>query len=763
MKIKYFYLFFIIMCHNIYAQSITISGFIKDAESKESIIGANIYNTLTKTGTTSNEYGYYSLSINKIDTMEIIISYLGYITQAKKLTLDKNTSIDFMMSTRNELSEVLIKSNKNDENVNKAQVGVISVPMRELKSLPVLAGERDVMKVIQFLPGVQQAQEGTSGFLVRGGNIDQNLVQLDEAAVYNPNHLFGLFSTFNINALNNVQLIKGGFPSKYGGRLSSIVDITMKEGNKEKHELEGGIGLLSANISIQGPLIKNKSSFIISGRRSYLDLLLKPFTPDSKQGTSYRFYDFNAKINYDISAKDKIFLSVFRGNDRAAYTGANSLNYGIDFGNSTATLRWNHLFGSKLFSNTSVIINQYNLGLGSTQGNYYALLYTGIDDVNLKSDVSFHPSNKHQIKFGGAYFYHTLYPASFSAKIPKKGNRVSINKDSIAQKYSNELSLYLGDEWDINSRLSINIGSRFTNFITKNVSYNNLEPRLIAKFSLGKNSSLKVAYTIMNQYLHVVPNSTASLPTDIWLPSSKLVKPQNSAQYSIGLFKNYKSNEIETSLEFYYKDMSNQVLFKEGTQLTLVQNIENALTFGHGTSYGMEIFIKKNSGKITGWLSYTLSKTNQKFDELNFGKKFPFTYDRRHNLSIVGTYDFSPRWTISSDFVFHTGNAFTIPTGLIPVSEDGGLYDGSYYDYTYRNNARLRAYHRLDISASYKKQRHFFRKKYYSELIFGAYNLYSRLNPYFVYLTVDPNTHVRKANQVSLLPFIPSISYNFKF
>lgn len=746
------------------AQQLTISGFVKDASSKEALIGAVIYETIQHKGTTVNEYGYYSLTLNVKDTLQLIVSYLGYKPEAKKIIITTNIRLDIFLQSSATLSEVEISSTKNNNNVKKAQMGVMDVPMREIKNLPVLAGERDILKVIQLLPGVQQAQEGTTGFFVRGGNTDQNLVQLDEAVVYNPNHLFGIFSTFNVNALNNVQLIKGGFPAKYGGRLSSILDITMKDGNKGKYEVEGGIGLLSSNITIQGPIQKNKSSFIISARRSYLDVLVKPFLPKNNLGTTYKFYDLNAKLNFEIGKNDKIFISAFTGNDYGAYTGANSLNYNIGFGNSTATLRWNHLFGSKMFCNTSAIFNQYHLGLGSTQGSYYALLYTAVNDVNGKSDFTYIPNSKNIVKFGGSYFYHTLFPASYSASIPRKGNRVVINKDSIPKKYSNEMAVYGSHEWDANEVLSVNYGVRLPYYFTSNSSYFLFEPRITTKFSIEKTASIKASYTVMHQFLHLVPNSTASLPTDIWIPSSNIVKPQRSEQYALGYFKNFNQNLIETSVELYYKTMQNQVLFKEGTQLTLVSNIEDALTFGKGNSYGMEFFVKKNSGKLTGWISYTLSKTTQTFKSLNRGNAFPFTYDRRHNIAVVAVYDFNKHWTLSADFVFHTGNAFTLPSGLIPISQDNGsLYDGYYYDYTSKNNARLRSYHRLDINASYKRLHQYKKWKYESELSFGAYNIYSRLNPYFVYLTVDQSTKLPQAIQVSLLPIIPSISYNFKF
>jgi hypothetical protein len=764
MKFKIFTLFFFsLIGSSLLAQDISISGYIRDAASGEALIGATLFAPDLAQGTTTNEYGFYSLTFPATDTLKLVISFIGYAPQAKKLVLKESTKLDFDLDQGSYLEEVTVSANRTEDNVKKAQVGVINVPIQKIKQLPVIAGERDVFKVLQFLPGVQQAQEGTSGFLVRGGSIDQNLVQLDEAVVYNPNHLFGLFSTFNINALNNVQLIKGGFSPKYGGRLSSIVDMTMREGNKQTFEYEGGIGLLSANMTVEGPIKKDKASFIVSGRRSYLDLILAPFTPQDKKGTTYKFYDLNAKVNVELGKKDKLYLSRFSGSDNAAYTGANSINYGIDFGNQTGTLRWNHLFGNKLFSNTSFIVNNYHLSLGTTQGNYYAVLYTGIDDVNFKTDFTYIPNFKHTVKVGASYFYHTLYPASFSAKVPKKGNRISITKDSIPQRYSNEMAFYAGDEWNISPSFSINYGLRLPYFFTSKADYLFVEPRVITKFQLSRTSSLKASYTKMNQFLHLVPTSTASLPTDIWIPSSNQVKPQNSQQFTLGFFKNFMNNDLETSLEVYYKSMENQVLFKEGTQLTLVTNIEEVLTFGTGKSYGIELFVKKNFGKLSGWFSYTLSKTDQTFPDLNFGQTFPFTYDRRHNLSIAASYDLNDKWTISADFVFHTGNAFTLPEGLIPVYQDGSLYDQAYNDFSTRNNARLRAYHRLDVNFSYKKQRHFFGHPYESELVFGAYNLYSRQNPYFVYLTVDPSTNERKAIQVSLLPIIPSISYNFKF
>ncbi len=745
----------------LFAQKITISGFVKDNATKEALIGATIVNANTKTGTSTNLYGFFSLTVPVADTIELLISYQGYNIQAKKIITKENLQLDVLLeSNTGTLGEVVVTAGKNNRNVQKAQMGVIDVPIRAIKNLPVLLGERDVLKIIQLLPGVQGGQEGTTGFYVRGGNLDQNLVQLDEATIYNPNHLFGLFSTFNINSINNVQLIKGGFPAEYGGRLSSILNITMKEGNKKKYQTEGGIGLLSTNLTFQGPIQKNKSSFIISGRTSYIDLLLKPLTSKT---TTYKFYDVNAKMNYELGKKDHVFLSFFKGNDNAAYTGANSLNYGTDFGNTTATFRWNHLLGSKTFSNTSVIYNDYHLGLGTTQNNYYEVLYTGIKDIGVKTDITYTPNSKHKIKTGFTFTHHSLYPASVSSRVPRRGNKITINKDSIAARVSDEFAFYAGDEYDISDKLSVNYGIRVPVFNASGTTYSSAEPRITAKVSINPTTSIKASYTRMNQFLHSIPNSTASLPTDIWLSSSKIIKPQKSSQAAIGLFKNFNDNSIEASAEVYYKTMDNQVLFKEGSQIVLSTNIDSILTFGSGKSYGLELFVKKNFGRLTGWLSYTLSKTTQLFPQLNRGKEFPASFDRRHNFSLVGTYELNKHWTFSADFVFYTGRAFTLPSGRVTVPINGSLYDASYYDYTSRNNTRLRNYHRLDVSFSYKKTRKLFGKKYESEWVFGAYNLYSRLNAYFVFLEPNPITRQPEAKQVSLLPIVPSISFNFKF
>jgi hypothetical protein len=743
------------------AQNITLSGYVRDTRTGESLIGATIFNTNQKIGATTNTYGFYSLTLHQIDTLGLVFSMLGYEPQLKKVTGRNSLSLTITLDeSAQQLDEVRINAARNDQNVSAPQMGVMDVPMKQIRTLPAVLGERDVLKIIQLLPGVQAGQEGTTGFFVRGGNTDQNLVQLDEATVYNPNHLFGLFSTFNTNALKNVSLIKGGFSAQYGGRLSSILDISMKDGNNQKIAVSGGIGLLTSNLTVEGPLKRDKSSYIISARRSYADLLAKPFLG----GTNYYFYDLNAKFNFWLSKKDRLYISGFTGLDNAAYTGANSLNYGINFGNNTATIRWNRQFSSKLFTNTSIILNDYHLNLSTIQNNYYAQVYSGIRDLNAKFDLEYYPMHRHKINAGVNYSDNTFFPASTSTKVPKSGIFKIVKPDSIPRQYSTVLAFYASDEIKISDKLSLNIGLRMPTFSRSGTNYAFFEPRLNLKYSLKPTTSLKAAYTEMNQFVHLVPSSTASLPTDIWISSGPTVKPQNSRQAALGLFKNFENNAYETSIEVYYKTMKNQVLFREGTQPLLSNQLEKLLVFGHGNSYGIEFFVKKNAGKLTGWVAYTLSKTTQQFDSLNYGNPFPFTYDKRHNLSVAATYEFNKKWTFAATFVFTSGGAFTMPSGRIPVFQDGSLYDGTYADYTTRNNYRFRAYHRIDVSAIlHKPNRKFFKKHYEGEWVFGIYNLYSRRNPYFVYLATDPITKIPQAKEVSLLPIIPSVSYNFKF
>jgi len=741
----------------------TLSGTVTDVKTGEVLIGTHIYVPSLRTGTTTNNYGFFSITLHQAEQLTFEVSYLSYNGQIIEIDLDQNIELEIKLQpVISELDEVLVSAEKYraEDNVNAPRLGTHNVPVKQITELPVIFGETDVLKTIQLLPGVQTGDEGTTGFFVRGGNNDQNLVQLDEATIYNPNHLFGFFSTFNTKALNNVTLIKGGFPAQYGGRLSSILDVTMKEGNNQKFGVEGGIGLISANLTAEGPIKKDKASFIVSGRRTYIDLLLKPFL-EVGESSDYHFYDLNAKVNWKVSPKDRLYLSFFTSRDDAVYQESFGIGYNIQFGNTTTTLRWNHLFGPKLFLNTSFIYNEYDQDIKATQDNFFTQVISGITDLNGKLEFQYFPSPNHNIQFGAHYINHRFISGGLS-QAEFVGNQ-GLNANDLPAKFFNEYALFINDEIALHHRLSLNLGIRVPGFVASDVDYIRIEPRATIRYSLGPTSSLKAAYTVMNQFLHLVPSSTASVPVDIWLPSTERTKPQLSEQFAAGYFRNFRQNQYEASIEGYYKTMDNQVLFQEGNQLITSLDVDTALVYGKGESYGVEFLVKKNTGKLTGWVAYTWSVTEQQFPDLNFGEPFPFQYDRRHVLSLVGTYKITEKWSISSVFEFSTGKVQTLPVGRINAQYGGSLYEGNFYVYDERNNTRLANYHRLDVTAVYKKRRKIFGKKYDSQLIFGVYNLYSRSNPYFVYFQVDPVTDQPEARQVSYFPIIPSISYNFKF
>ncbi len=745
-----------------YAQeAFTISGRVTDEDTGEALIGASLYVPGLRAGAATNTYGFFSLTLPETDSLTLMVTFLGFRPQVKQISLHRNITLNLRMSSGAlSLDEVIINATPPNENVERVQMAVVNVPIQKIAELPVILGETDILKVVQLLPGVQSGNEGTTGFYVRGGNADQNLVQLDEVTVYNPNHLLGLFSTFNSRALNSATLIKGGFPAQYGGRLSSILDITMKEGNNREFHADGGIGLITSTLTLEGPLKKDQASFIISARRTYLDLLAKPFLPPGN-ASNYHFYDLNAKINWQVSDKDRLFLSVFKGRDRAEYRASQGINYQILFGNGTGTLRWNHISSPKLFVNTSLIYNQYDQDVSAILDNYFSQTITGINDLSGKTEFQYFPNPRHSLQFGAHYTHHRFVSGSKSESQRTVDQR--INREAVPTRYFNELAFYLNDEIKLSNRISTSLGLRAPAYFSENTSYQRLEPRASVKVTTGPTSSIKAAYSVMNQFLHLIPSATATIPTDVWIPSTERTKPQFSQQYALGYFRNFQENRWESSLELYYKNMKNQVLFPEGNQLVESLAVDTSLVYGKGWSYGAELFVKKKTGKFTGWVSYTLSWTFQQFDALNFGEKFPFRYDRRHVLSVVGTYSLSSRWTLSGVMVYNTGSAFTLPVGRFPAVYGPSLFEGNYYVYERRNNQRMPAYHRLDISAVRRSQTTLFGRDVQTEWIFGLYNAYSRLNPYFIYLQIDPATDQPQGRQVSLLPAVPSVSFNFKF
>ncbi len=762
----------------------TLSGYVKDSLSGETLIGSTISVEGQSKGIASNQYGFYSLSLPG-NTYFFVCTHVGYVPKIVKIDLHADVQYNFEMAPKVTTEQaIIISSKKRDANVKNAQMGKLDLSINQIKSIPAFLGEVDVLKTIQLLPGVQSAGEGNSGLYVRGGGADQNLILLDDAVVYNSGHLFGFFSIFNGDAIKNTSLIKGGMPAQYGGRLSSVLDIAMKEGNDKNFIVEGGIGLIASRLSIQGPVKKNKASFIVSARRTYVDALVKPFIKKTNafSGSGYYFYDLNAKINYKFSEKDHIYLSGYFGKDKFDFiNGKQSLDVHIPWGNATGTFRWNHVFNNRLFSNTTLVYNDYNFNFGANQNNFEINLRSGIKDWNVKQDFDLYPFTNHKIKFGGIYTYHTFTPSVLTGS----QDTVKFMPNNAQQKYSHEAAVYVQDDWDVSDKIKINAGLRESLFqqvgryksYTTDVNGNRIdsveykkgapvktyfgfEPRFTIRYALDDETSIKAAITRNFQYIHLVSNAGTTLPTDIWVPSTIKVKPQESWLYALGLFKNFNDNTYETSVEVYYKDLQNQIEYEEGYTPASLEDTENFFTFGKAKSYGTELFINKTKGRLTGWIGYTLSWTFRKFAALNFGDEYPAKYDRRHDLSVVGIYELSKKWKLSGTFIFGSGNAATLPQRFY-------IYDGILtQQYSRINEYRLPSYHRLDLAATYSPRKHP-QRKLKSEWVFSVYNVYSRKNPYFIYFDQTGNpyngTLQVQAKQVSLFPVIPSVTWNFKF
>ncbi len=762
----------------------TISGYIRDKATGETLIGATISIKANAKGISSNQYGFYSITLEE-GKYNLACTFVGYQAQSISIYLIDDTALNINLITGVSLSqEVVVTSKKRDNNIKTAQMGKISLPIEQIKSVPAFLGEVDLLKVVQLLPGVRNAGEGSAGIYVRGGGPDQNLILLDDAVVYNTGHLFGFFSVFNSDAIKNVSLIKGGMPAQYGGRLSSVLDISMKEGNNQKFQVDGGIGLIASRISIQGPIKKDKASFIISARRTYIDAVSKPFISKTSQfsGSGYYFYDLNAKVNYRFNDKDRLYLSGYFGRDVFDFVnGRQSLDVNIPWGNSTATMRWNHVFNKKLFANTTAVYNDYKFSFRANQNSFDVKLSSGIKDVSIKQDFDFYPYSRQKIKFGAAYTYHRFSPSVVSGS----QDSVEFMPLNPQLKYANEAAVYIQDDWEISSKFQINTGLRYSMFqqigpyklyntdvagnrIDSTVfsggqpvkTYGGLEPRLTMRYSINDETSIKASVTRNLQFIHLVSNSGTTLPTDIWVPSTYKVKPQLSWLYAAGLFKNFKNNMFETSVEVYYKDMQNQIEYKEGYTPNSLDDTENSFVFGKGWSYGSEFYINKAKGKLTGWIGYTLSWTWRKFPDLNFGEKYPAKYDRRNDLSVVGMYELNKKWKLSATFVYGTGNAATLPQRFYIIN--GVLTQ----EYSRINQYRLPSYHRLDFAAilTPKKNEN---RKWKSEWVFSVYNIYNRKNPYFIYFdqtgsALDGSLQIQ-AKQVSIFPVIPSVTWNFKF
>jgi hypothetical protein len=768
--------YFIILLFSLSAfaqQKFSISGYISDEASGETLIGANV-SLQGGQGTITNAYGYYALNL-PAGEYELVVSYLGYESQSRTVTLDQDIRWNVTLQEEGlELKEIVVSARADDENVKSTEMGTVGLSMDNVKKLPALMGEVDVLKAIQLLPGVLSAGEGNAGFYVRGGGPDQNLVLLDEAVVYNSGHLLGFFSVFNADAIKNTTLIKGGMPANYGGRLSSVVDIQMKEGNSKEYILEGGIGAIASRLTFQGPIVKDRSSFIISARRTYALDLAQPFLDGTSfEGTNYFFYDLNAKANYRFSDNDRLYFSTYFGRDVLQFNSSErDFFFNLPYGNATATLRWNHLFNDKLFMNLSAIYNEYDFGFEGGQGEFLIDVFSGVRDWNAKLDFDYFPVPGHNIKFGLNYTYHRLTPSVANAT-----NGEQTFGNDFEPRFAHESAVYIADDFSLGRRWSMNVGLRFSSFsqlgpyvsrIDSTVyapneevaTYFGWEPRVAMTFNLTPSSSIKAGFTVANQYLHLVSNSTSTLPTDIWVPSSEAVKPQLGLQYAVGYFRNFAENEWEAAVEVYYKDLRNQVDYREDYVDDLAADLEAEFVFGKGRAYGMEWFLKKREGRLSGWLGYTLSRTERIFPDINEGRAFPAIYDRRHDLSVVVNYKINKKWEFGGVFVYGTGNAFT------PIES---LYFIDRYpvqQYGARNSARLQDYHRMDLSLTYVPKPDVV-KAFKSSWNFSIYNVYSRQNPFFIYYDFETDdsagTAAANAYKVSLFPIIPTVTWNFKW
>ena len=769
MNRKFIFLLFIGVLgitHQIKAQEITtVNGTVKDKLTGESIIGAVIkIDQLVNVVVTSNEYGFYAISLPK-GKYDLRISFVGYEEKRIPILLNAPLITNVFLESKNQLAEVVVSSKRKDDNLTKAQIGTETLNMQSISKVPVIFGEKDVLKTIQLLPGVKSAGEGNSGFYVRGGAADQNLILLDEAPVYNASHLLGFFSTFNSDAIKDATLIKGNGPAQYGGRLSSVLDVKMKDGNNKNYTVNGGLGLISSRLSIEGPIQEDKSSFILSGRRTYADVFLKA-SEKFKDNILY-FYDLNAKANYKIDDKNRIYFSGYFGQDELGL----GSSFRINWGNKTGTIRWNRIVNNQLFLNTSFIYSDYSYNVGLKNGETNFNVNSNIKDVNLKQDYTFYLNPKNTIRYGFNSILHTITPSVFSGTVNNNINKVGRN--------GLENAVYFNNNFKANQQLTLDYGVRISaysimggdiynvyndNVITQSIllqknefgkTYINIEPRFTSNYRINDLSSLKVAYARNVQHLHLLSNATAASPSDQWIGNSYNIKPELADQTSIGYARNFKNNTYELGAELYYKVMQNQLDYKDGTDINTIADVESALLYGVGRAYGFEFLAKKKTGLFSGWISYTLSKTERKIEGINGGNWYNAKQDRTHDVSIVTILELNPKWTVSGVFVYSTGNAVTFPTGKYAFGEQ------NIYQYANRNANRMPDYHRLDLSVTYENKN---KKNNVGSWNFSLYNVYGRENAYRISFQDDPLDNSKtQIIQTALFRWVPSITYNFKF
>ena len=733
------------------------------------MVGASVSVFGTAIGTFTNGKGQYSLSLPK-GSYTIEYSYLGYKDNSFSIQLNDNMRKNVrLVSSAINIDNVVVTSKAQDYNISSTQVGAQTLSMQEIKMVPVLFGENDVLKTLQLMPGVKSAGEGGSGYYVRGGGADQNLILLDDAPVYNASHMMGMFSVFNGDAIKDANLYKGSMSAEYGGRLSSVLDVTMQEGNRETFHGQGGIGTISSRVELEGPIQKDKSSYLIAGRRTYADIFLKLRRDSSLRQTKLHFYDVNYKVSDVINEKNKIELSGYMGRDVFKFRDM----FGMDGGNITATLAFTHLSSEKTKLVSSLVFSRFNSKLSMDMAMADMSLVTGITDVNWKGDCEYRMTDN-TLHFGGNVTYHTFFPGELKTSMVE-------NPIKLENKKALEANVYIDNSQNIRDVLKLQYGVRFSNFIglgpstvydyndehekIDSVSYKrgecvsyypNVEPRLSANFRLNETSSVKASYTRTCQFVHLIQSSTVAMPTDYWMPSSNTVKPQTCSQVSVGYFRNFNENMYESSVEVYYKKMNNQIDYENGTNLYLNVDLEAYLLYGHSRSYGLELFVKKELGDLTGWISYSLSKSEKQFQGINSGAWYPVRYDRTHDVSIVLMYDLNEKWKVSATWVYSTGDAVTYPSGKYTIDGETVSY------YTERNGYRMPAYHRMDLGATYLTSK---TERFESQLAFSIYNVYNRKNAYMIYFEPVDEEHpeVLQAVKITLFPIIPSVSWNFKF
>lgn len=784
------FVFSILLPLQLAAQKYTISGYVQDQATGEKLIGASVFDAESGLGTTANEYGFFSLTLPEGE-VAMTVSYVGYTPFLENIVLDRNLEYQVELVPDLQIEEVTVTTNRPQDVVRSSQMSSVQLSPKQIKAMPSFLGESDVLKALQLMPGVQSGTEGTSGMYVRGGGPDQNLILLDGIPIYNADHLFGFFSVFNPDAISNVTLIKGGFPAHYGGRLSSVIDIRLKEGNMKEFKGSGSVGLISSRLMLEGPLVQDKTSFMFSGRRTYMDILARPVIRIINNQTGnrgmagYFFYDANLKINHKFSSKDRLYLSAYSGRDKLMvrneyeYMFSDTLqtektDYGLYWGNLTSVLRWNHKYGNKFFSNLSVLYSNYKFDVYESYETlknqqpftrFQFDYFSGIEDVGAILDFDYYPDPRHSIKFGGKYLYHSFKPGVMAYKSTEA-------LDSFDLEFGNEIIdaqefyVYAEDKMNIGNRILVNLGLHYSAFIVQDEYYQSLQPRISGRFLVTDELSVKAAFTRMQQYIHLLTNATIGLPTDLWLPTTKRIPPEESWQTALGFAYNL-NNEWSFTVEGFYKSMTNLIEYREGSSFLEVNTEwEDKVETGDGWAYGVEFFARRDVGRLTGWIGYTLGWSNRQFLTLNDGKVFPYTYDRRHDISVVAMYRFSEQTDISATWVYGTGRAVTLgvaryaPDHWVSRNENEYYYgewdEIEYYDG--KNGFREPAYHRLDFSLNRHKTNEWGTQTW----SFGAYNIYNRQNPFYLYFGSDYNGK-RQLRQVSLFPIIPSISYSFNF